>query len=148
MDSEKCARFAARHAAEQRMEQQRQAERARRAAEEQEREQARVAALHTHKWTVHPCLLAKTMDLPNPNARGVRPWLHDCTWGDVRANVATCEFCHERADGLLDTLGNHLAVCIWSCTTCDFDVCADCYEIEALPEAQRAAKRAELVQVP
>ena len=59
--------------------------------------------------------------------------------------MATCQFCHERENGRLER-NVHLPVCIWSCTKCDFDVCADCYEIEALPEAQRAAKRVELGQ--
>jgi len=52
--------------------------------------------------------------------------------------VATCEFCQ----GSL----KKPAVCIWLCAQCDFDVCADCYEIEALPEAQRAQKRTKLGQ--
>jgi len=206
----------AERAAEQKLEQQRQVERARRAAEEKQREAERVAALHTHKSTVHHCPLAKTMELPYPGV--------SCKWGDVRANGATCNFCHGLggADGPLfaglphllpmppsglaaldirgkpgctgcgairgghvsgcfchmdgdparDLRGLHgctgcgkkqgchalgckgvgdanedaasLAVCIWSCIKCDFDVCADCYEIESLPESQRAAKRAEL----
>ena len=136
MESEESARNAQRCTAERELERQRQAERARQVAEEDQREMKRVAVLHTKKSTIHPCPLAPTMDLQNPDARG--GWLHTCLWGNVRANVETCEFCQGSF--------KKLVVCIWSCAQYDFDVCANCYEIAALPEAQRAQKRTKLGQ--
>ena len=102
------------------------AEHVRKFAEEAQGEEQRVAALHSHSSPVHPCPLAPTLRLPGVSYPA----------GLTRANSATCNLCSENTE--------RRAVCLWSCIKCDWDVCAECYEIEALPEAQRSKRRAEL----
>ena len=123
MAKEETAAHAARYQAEQRAEQQRRAERHRRAAEEKQRELQRLSALHTHTSSIHPCPLAPSRELPHPIQGHAR-----------RSETASCDLC-QSGDG---------REILWSCHSCDFDVCAECYDIESLPEAQRPARRAEL----
>ena len=123
MAKEESAAYAARYQAQQRAEQQQLAERHRRAAEEKQRELQRLSALHTHTSSIHPCPLAPSRELPHPTERH-----------DRRSETASCDLC-KSGDG---------REILWSCHSCDFDVCAECYDIESLPEAQRPARRAEL----
>ena len=82
-------------------------ERARKESEEKRKKEIeREKPKHTFKSSVHPCLLAPTDQITlSYFGREI-----------VRRDKATCEHCSREG------------TCVWTCMSCDFDICQSCYQ--------------------
>ncbi len=105
---------------------------------------AKGRSLHTKlAQNVHPCALAPADKLVSPMEKDsfVKSWdghteshISGYLTYYSRAARATCDVCHQATR------------CSWSCESCDFDICASCFEVESLPQEQRAKRRKQLAE--